>query len=142
MVEKRSKALTTSNIKCDTLISLRDYIESRLTSQQMAIDLAKELMEARMTTSDKTLEQRLNGLNHLRSDIITKTEFASAHNALTIEFHAEAAGLRSEIAALKEWKAEQKGKASISSVYIAYVISLISFLLALVQLIHDLMTSG
>ena len=136
MAASRSSSATTA--KCDTIVSLRDYIESRLDSQEKAVGVAKELMEARMTIADKSLEYRLHNLNKLRDDVITKTEYLASHNTLTVEFHAEAACLRSEISALKEWKAEMKGKASMTSVYIAYGVSAISLVLAITQLIYEI----
>jgi hypothetical protein len=125
--------------KCDTLVSLKEYIETRMMAQQAAIDMAKELMEARLNRAEVDIDRRLDVLNHLRSDVLSKTEFVSAHAALTSEFHAEAAGLRAEVAGLKEWKAEQRGKASINSVYLSYALALVSLVIALITMVHDLL---
>lgn len=130
--------MTAPQGKCDTLVSLRDYFESRLESNQVAVDAARDLMEARMQRAESEMERRLDVLNHLRQDVLTKNEFTSAHAALTSEFHAEAAGLRAEVAALKEWKAEQRGKASMTSVYLSYGLAGIGLVISLVTLIYEL----
>lgn len=125
--------------KCDTLVSLRDYFEARVTSSQLAIDTARDLMEARMERHELELERRLDALNHLRQDMLTKSEFTASHAALTSEFHAEAATLRAEISALKEWKAEQRGKASMTSVYLSYGVAGLGLVISLVTLIYEVM---
>ena len=69
---------------------------------------------------------------------MTKNEFVASHTVLTAEFHAEAAGLRAEVAALKEWKAEQKGKASTTSVIMSTAIAVAGLLVSLLTLLHNL----
>jgi hypothetical protein len=131
--------MTEPRAKCsDTLVTLREHLESRLDSQQQALELAKELMNQRLRDAEKVLDHRLSVLNDLRGDVITKTEFLASHNALTSEFHAEAAGLRAEVLSLREWKAEQRGKASISSVYLSYVLAVVSMSISLVSLLYEM----
>lgn len=132
------RTVTEPRAKCDTLVSLRDYVDTRLAAQQQAVDAARQLMEARMQRQEAETERRLDVLNHLRSDVLSKTEFISAHAALTSEFHGEAAGLRAEVAMLKEWKAEQGGKASMTSVYLAYVLGVVGLIISAVALVHEM----
>ena len=130
--------MTEPKARCDTLVTLRDHFDAQCQAHQRATDLARELMEARLARAEVEMERRLDVLNHLRSDVLSKTEFISAHAALTSEFHAEAAGLRAEVAMLKEWKAEQAGKASVSSVYFAYILAIAGVIMSAVTLIYEL----
>ena len=131
MTEPRAKST-------DSLVSLRDYFESHLTSHQRATDLARELMESRLERAEVEMERRLDVLNHLRSDMMTKVDFTAQHAGLMGEFRAEAAALRSEVAALKEWKAEQRGKASVTSVYLAYGLSVAGLLVSAITLAYEM----
>lgn len=130
--------MTEPRAKCDTLVSLRDYLETRLAAQEQAVAAARVLMEARMERAETAMERRLDGLNHLREATVSKAEYISGHSALTAEFHAEAAALRAEVAGLKEWRSEQRGKASIGSMYLSIVLACGSLLVALVTLWHSL----
>ena len=120
------------------MVSLRDYFESQCASNQRATDLARELMEARLQRTEIEMERRLDVLNHIRSDMMTKVDFTAQHAGLMGEFRAEAAALRAEVAALKEWKAEQKGKASVTSVYLAYGLSVAGLLVSAITLAYEM----
>ncbi len=124
----------------DTLVSLRDYFESRLDANQLAVQTARELMEARMTAAERELERRLEGLNHLRNTVLTRGEFEMAHSALAAELKAEAGWLRQSVAEMREWRALQDGKASMASVYVSYLIGFGGLITGLVAMIHELMT--
>lgn len=113
------------------IVTLRDLLDERTTAFQAAIESSRLLdnerhvaIEAKLKASDRVLEHRLQGLNELRGDVITKGEFK-----------AEIVGVSSEIAALREWKAEQQGKASAMSVIGAYVVAIFSLLLGIAAVI-------
>jgi hypothetical protein len=122
----------------DTLVTLRDYIESQFASHLQMHAAAKDAVDARLAKSDAVLESRLAMLNELRGDVITKGEYHSGHVALAAELHSEAARFAAEISALKEWRAEQSGKASMAAVYVAYIIGFGGLLMSAVALIHEL----
>lgn len=130
--------MTEPRQKCDTLVTLKEHIEARLHAQQLAVDNARALMEARLESAEKALEARLDTLNHLRTAVLTRHEFDSAHLALTSEFHGEANTLRSELNMLKEWKAEQSGKASMASVYFAYLLAVAGLAISFATIVHDM----
>ena len=112
--------------ECIMLVSLKEFIEVRLDASQHALELARELMEV-----------RLEGLNHLRNQVLTKAEYDSAHHALAVKHDSDVKMIQASISDLREWKAEQKGKASQTSVYLAYCISILGLIISLVTLWHE-----
>ena len=97
------------------LVSLRDYVESRL-------DAIKATMEA----SDKAMEFRLESMNEFRDQInterrayITRSEHELIHNQLA-----------DDIRMLRESKAKAEGKASIG-----VVLASIAIMLTVIQVV-------
>ena len=92
-----------------------------------------------MQRAELEIDRRMDALNHLRADMLTKGDFTAQHGLLMGEFRAEASSLRAEVGALKEWKAEQSGKASVTSVYLSYAIALGALLVSISTLAHAVM---
>ena len=132
MTDPRPKPIECTPLLCpkldnSTLVSLREYIEARLMASQQALDLARQLMDA-----------RLDGLNHLRSQVLTKSEYESAHTALIARHDGDQKVVMAAIADIREWKAEQRGKASMTSVYAAYFLGCLGLVISLVSLWHEI----
>ncbi len=100
-----------------------------ITSAKEADTLRHDAITAQVGAAEKVLGERLHLLNELRGDVITKTEYLAQHNALASEFHGVVKLFQSEISGLKEWKAEQGGKASQTAVIGAYVIAVAGWLI-------------
>jgi hypothetical protein len=100
------------------IVSLREYLESRL-----------EAIQATMTATDKSMEIRLNAMNELRDQInqergryITKDEHEPTHQRL-----------ESDVRDLRESRAELAGKASMTSVYWTGLMAALAMLISLVS---------
>jgi hypothetical protein len=76
-------------------------------------------------------------LNELRGDVITKTEYLAQHDSLAKEFHAAVDMFQAQIGALKEWKAEQGGKASTVSVFMLGIGMVVGWLIGIAGLVHS-----
>ena len=114
----------------------RELLDERTCRLMAVIGAAKELevarheaIDARLGASKEVLDHRLHLLNELRGDVITKTEYLAQHDSLAKEFHAAVDVFSAQIASLKEWKAEQGGKASQTAVVGAYVIAIIGWII-------------
>jgi hypothetical protein len=88
-----------------------------------------EAIDAKLHAAKEVLDHRLEALNALREDVITKTEYRAQHDALAQEFHAAVDLFAAQIGSLKEWKAEQGGKASQTAVVGAYVIAALGWVI-------------
>jgi len=115
------------------IITLRDLMKSEIKRVEDAIvaserlDISRhEAIDAKLQAAENVLEHRLEGLNELRGDVITKGEC-----------RAERAPLAVELDILRQWKAEQRGKASMTSVIGAYILAILSMLVGLVGVILE-----
>jgi hypothetical protein len=104
-------------------VSLRDYIDLRFSELQRQHD-----------KDDATMTLRLAAMNEIResmrdqaSKFITRAEAELVHKAMC-----------DHIETLRDESAENRGKASMKSVLVAYVLSAISLALGLVQLVRGL----
>jgi hypothetical protein len=114
----------------------RDLLDERTCRLMHIIGSAKELeverhaaIDAKLQAASTVLNERLYHLNELRGDVVTKKEYTAHHESLAKEFHAAVDMFQSQIAALKEWKAEQSGKASQSSVFGAYIVGVVGWII-------------
>lgn len=131
--------------RSDTAVT-RELLDERTCRIMAVINAGKELeitrhdaIDAKLEVSHQVLQERLHALNELRGNVITKGEYAAQHESLAVEFHAAVRLFQSEISGLKEWKAEQGGKASMTAVYFAYAIGAIGLIISIVTAVHDLM---
>ena len=115
-------------------VTILDLMEAELCKIRVLIDYVEKIdlerhkaVEAKMQAAEKVLEHRLLGLNELRAGVITKTEYDAKHEVV-----------RSELGAIREWQAEQKGKASQTAVIGAYALSGIGLLIGLLTLIYTI----
>ena len=107
-------------------IALREYLETRLESLREQINVKLEATEKATNLARTTIDDRLTAMNEFRAALsdttarmVTRTEMASEINNLKIE-----------IGYLREFKALMEGKASQTSVIIAYIITVVSLLLS------------
>ena len=112
-------------------VSLRDYFDSRFTELIKYIDVKFNSMETSTCLAQDNLNTRLEGMNEFRNSLkdqtaqfITRTE----HESLITKYDAD-------IRVLREQNAENRGKASMQSVYISYAFALIAIIMGLVGLI-------
>lgn len=100
---------------CQTLVSLRDHIESKFAAQDKALDL-----------HERALELRLRTLNEYRDQ--AKAE--AARYATLVEV----AALREQIDGLRLSRAELAGKAGANQVIVAQMIALAALVASLLGL--------
>jgi uncharacterized coiled-coil DUF342 family protein len=104
------------NMTDENIISLRDYIDFKIAELEKAFILARQV-----------LEQRLNTMNEIREQLRTqKSEFVT---------RLETDQIFRDIRELRESRAELQGKASQSSVFLAYLMSGISILISIIGFI-------
>ena len=97
-------------------VSLRDYFEARLVAIEKAVEVA-----------DAANNKRLDGMNEFREALRDQ----NVRFTTCVEF----AALRDQVQEMKETAAEVRGKASQTSVFIAYGIALLSIVISLIGLI-------
>ena len=124
----------------------REILDERTCRLMAVLNSAKELelarheaIEAKLSAANEVLEQRLHYLNELRGNVITKGEYLSQHNSMIAEHHGDVKVLQTQINNLIEWKAEQKGKASMLSVMVVGVGMVIGWAIGIAGLIHSYM---
>ena len=96
-------------------VSLKEFFLAKLEAQEKALTLAREIMNTRLETMNEFREQ----LKSQAGTFITRSE----HDLLA-----------NEIQELREYRARIEGKASLSSVYIAYALSVIGIFIAIIHL--------
>jgi hypothetical protein len=126
-----SKPTRTTVSNHEDIVTLRDLVETKLTMLEQMIEASAALSEERnkslderLITAEKVLEHRLEGLNALRGNVITKHECK-----------AEMALVGADLTTFRERWAEAKGKASTASVVGVYVVSLIGLILGVISAI-------
>jgi hypothetical protein len=98
-------------------VSLKEYMLAQCKAHTEATKLARE-----------ALEKRLDGMNEIREQLKAQNQTFVTRN--------EHEFLAREIQDLKESRAELRGKANQSSVYIAYVFSVIAIIISLLHLLR------
>jgi hypothetical protein len=112
--------MATGEVMTKENVSLRDHFESRLTSLEKATEVAKKEMDRRLDSMNEFREQ----LRKQEGTFLTKENYEPRHEALA-----------QQIKELQLDRARVEGKASITSVYISYALSIISILLALAKIL-------
>ena len=105
------------------LAILKERVTNYATFTEKSVDVALKAMEARLTI-----------LNELRATV-------SDWNALFLTkavFDAHVKQITSDIAELKEWRANQTGRASQSSFLVAIAIAILSFIITVVNFVRNL----
>jgi hypothetical protein len=97
------------------IITLREYVDSRFSSLDKSIELARQQME-----------KRLDGMNEIREALrVQAGRFVTKDECLPIK-----AQLLDEVRALREFRVEMKSKADQQSVNIAIAVAVVSATLA------------
>jgi hypothetical protein len=107
-----------------TMVSLRDYLDTRLDAAERAIVDAKVAMDYRLGL----MNEFRASLNDMAKNALTRAEY-QLHHERVIE----------DIRSLRESRAELAGKASTKSVLFAGAIATMGVLLSVISLVHELM---
>ena len=125
------------------VVTLRDYIDSRLDEQRAYFEAKIAAIDKATCESTESLNKRLEGMNEFRSALkdqnatfMPRTEYAIQHEKLSEDLKAARNALDSDIRILRESKATLEGKASMTSVFVGYVLTVIALLIAAVALWH------
>ena len=122
-------ALLLKNNDCDVTnmeyVSLKEYFEVRLNAISTSTKLAAESLEKRLENMNEFREL----VNDQQKTFLTKSEYDIHHGTLV-----------NDIRVLRESKALLEGKASQNSVYLAYLISALGLIIAIIGLTHEIFT--
>ena len=102
-----------------TLVTLKDYVDTRLTAMDRATEQSCRAMDA-----------RLNSMNEFREALRDQ----SGRMATRQELEDKLMAVERDLRILREFQAELRGKASQQSVMVAYVLAMINLLMALYTL--------
>jgi len=104
--------------------------ERRLNDLNGEQERITKIREEQCTRGELDRVERENAELHRKQDglMLTRPEYNAQHDALASEFHSAVKLFQAEIAGLKEWKAEQGGKASTAAVLGAYAVAIGSWL--------------
>lgn len=125
-------------------VTLKEHFNERLRLHEIAHDSLKEMIKSLYTYVDlkstnieksttlarESMEKRLESMNEFRASLKDQRN----EMVTRAEYTAKVRMLDEDIRTLREAKANLEGKASMSSVYIAYIISAISIGLSLIKL--------
>jgi len=129
-------------------VSLKEYIESRLDAMDKAVNVSRATMESRL----ESMNEFRNSLKDQATTFVSRQELGltlaklegeikdlkNRDSVSRIEYDTNHKVLEGKIDILNTYKDTMTGKASQSSVNIAYVISGISIIIGLVGLLHSL----
>jgi hypothetical protein len=96
---------------------LSEFVNHRFTEIEKSTNLANENLKIRLDSMNEFRE----ALKDSNTNFITKSEHQLVLN---------------QIAYLRETLAEAKGKASMSAVYISYIIAVIGIIISIIGLVH------
>lgn len=103
------------------VVTLRDYVESRLVAIERSIELAKQVQDA-----------RLDSMNHFRAEnqrmvntMMARSEYFAGHERVV-----------EDIRQLRKFADEQTGKASQGSVVFSYGLGLAGLAMAIAAFFH------
>ena len=119
----------TTERNIDDEITLREYFDMRIDSVISHNESKYSQLDKALGIALDSLNKRLEGMNEFRESLKDQ----SAKFVTRIEYEAEAGRLKEDIRVLRESKAKLEGKADMSSVYIAYVISAIGIIIGLLK---------
>jgi hypothetical protein len=112
-------------------VSLREFLCAKITALDTKIELHLQLSRVALDKAESQMNERLERMNEFRDSLrdqaerfVTKSEWASQHKVLL-----------EDIRTLRESRERLEGKASASSVYVAYGISLIGIVLGVAALV-------
>ena len=108
-------------------VSLKEYFEARFDAMDKALELAQRANDARLAGMNEFRDAMKDQTGHF----VTRTEANATRNQMLAEIKVELASICADIEILKKFQSVSEGKASQSSVIIAYIIAGISILLSL-----------
>jgi hypothetical protein len=129
--ERTNRMMALINASKEVELERHRAIDERIATAQTVLD-------ARLKTSMEVLETRLHLLNELRGDVITKTEYTAQHSVLAAELRNLEKLHQVDVSNLREWRANQEGKASHTSVVFAGTIAVLSLILSAAALFHEM----
>jgi uncharacterized coiled-coil DUF342 family protein len=104
------------------MVSLRDYVDTRVASVIETMSATERSMEIRLEAMNELRDQ----INRERGTFITRSEHDTTHKSLD-----------QEIQGLREFRSEVNSKASITSVYFTATCVLVSLVISVASLIKS-----
>jgi hypothetical protein len=115
-------------------VSLRDHFGVRLTALQELLETRIAAIETGIRVALVAMEKRLDGMNEWRGSMNDREKFFA--NKIWIEGQLEA--IKKDMADLKQIRDIATGRATQSSVYVAYALTIISIIIGVVSLVSNL----
>ena len=111
-------------------MSKNTYIESELKRIEQNADLKYLSVKEATTLAKNEVDIRLAGMNEFREALkdsnatfMTKTEFSIYHDKIS-----------EDVKSLRESRANTEGKATMTSVYISYIIAIIALTISIIRI--------
>lgn len=112
-------------------VTLKEFLSDKIDALEDKTNLKIKLNQIALDKFEDKLEIRLHGMNEMRG--VIKDQIASAVTKKEIDVMNEK--ISSDLKMLREFVAELKGKASMSSVYFSYFVAVIGVIIAIVGLL-------
>jgi polyphosphate kinase len=111
-------------------ISFKEYFDNRFTELKNYMDIKFESIEKSTCLAQENLNTRLESMNEFRNSLKDQT----AQYITRVEHDV----LKTQISVLEQNNARSEGKASMSSVYLGYIVAFIGIILGVIGIIIKL----
>lgn len=128
----------TKNNEINTKISIKEFFDARFNELKNYMDVKFSAMEKSTCLAQDNLNTRLESMNEFRNSLKDQTAHyvtRAEHNSLAIKYELEVKNLQKSIDENKLYISEQKGKASVQSVYMAYVFAVVGMIIGIIGLL-------
>jgi hypothetical protein len=138
MVERRKdypELIRFMNKNGDDIISLKEYFDVKISNLDKSIEVTRIALEKSTELLRLGIEKRMDAMNEFRKSLEDQT-----NKYLTIDsYEGRHVGLQKQVDELRILAAESRGKASQSSVLIAWGVAGIGIIISVIALIKDFM---
>ena len=122
-----------TNEQC-TVVSLREHLEQRITDLHRIVEEKFAAHRIALELATENLNKELNHLNRLREAVVEQRNQFMPRTEIVLQLE----GIKSELAVLRKSKDQLEGKASMKSVMLVGLGTIISYMLTAVMLIVHL----
>lgn len=111
------------------LVSVKEYLERRITDSEKNFETRIQALEKATTLAAMGMEKRLEGMNEFRASLKDQAATFATNTAVDMRLDT----VKADVRIIQNWIAEQKGKASLTSVIIFGFIAVVSFILTVLK---------
>jgi hypothetical protein len=106
------------------------YLKSKIKAVKSDSKLRYVSIEKATEIAKQTADKRLDGMNEFRDSLKDQNE----NFVRKTEYQSEILRLQDDVKILRESKSFLEGKASITSVYVSYLIALLALIISIIQI--------